>query len=230
MTKKLNIEGMMCAHCGRGPAPKALGGFHPHRPVRAVRSGKRRNGRPQGKIPRGLLNQSNSNLHPAGGGQSILLEHPLQHLHIGGDVQGVPLEQLVQLLLEALHHLCPSSSLDPAHGGGNVLPLYALGLRLGIGSEDLQGSGEVVAQKGMELGRPFRVALLILENLGGDDPDAVDLRREGRVSMESFTARISASTAFSSSTGAAFFSSVFPPAPGLGIVQPSPERTSRSPP
>ena len=40
---------------------------------------------------------------------------------------------------------------------------------------------QVIAQKGMELGRPFRVALLILEDLGGDDPDAVDLRREGRV-------------------------------------------------
>ena len=90
------------------------------------------------------------------------------------------MKELIQLLLEAFHHLA-HHPLDPAHGGGNVLPLYALGLQLGIGPEDLQGCGQVIAQKGMELGRPFRVALLILEDLGGDDPDAVDLRREGRV-------------------------------------------------
>lgn len=111
------------------------------------------------------MNQSNSNLHPAGGGQSILLEHLLQNRHVGGDVHSIPLKELIQLLLEAFHHLA-HHPLDPAHGGGNVLPLYALGLQLGIGPEDLQGCGQVIAQKGMELGRPFRVALLILENLG----------------------------------------------------------------
>ena len=55
--------GLLCAalaswarhSLGRGPAPKALWGLsHPHRPVRAVRSGKRRNVKAAGEDPRGL--------------------------------------------------------------------------------------------------------------------------------------------------------------------------------
>ena len=41
----------------------------------------------------------------AAAGESVLLQHALQHLHVGGDIHGVVLEELVKLLLEALHHL-----------------------------------------------------------------------------------------------------------------------------
>ena len=41
--------------------------------------------------------------------------------------------------------------------------------------EDFQGGGQVVAQKAVELVGLLGVAALVLEHLGGDDADAVDL-------------------------------------------------------
>ena len=87
------------------------------------------------------------------------------------------MEQLVQLLLEALHHLV-HHIFDALHGGGDVLALHLLILQLGIGPKDLQGSGEVIAQKAVELRRLLGVAALVLKHLGGDDADAVDLLAE----------------------------------------------------
>ena len=109
-------------------------------------------------------------------------------------------------------------------------PLYALGLQLGIGPEDLQGCGQVIAQKGMELGRPFRVALLILEDLGGDDPDAVDLRREGRV-FDGVVHRpdLGQHRVLLVHRGSLLLLRLSSCA-GAGSFSPSPERTSRSPP
>ena len=57
-----------------------------------------------------------------------------------------PLEELVQLLLEALHHLV-HHALDAFHGGGDVLPVHLLVLQLGVSPENFQGGGQVVAQK-----------------------------------------------------------------------------------
>ena len=37
----------------------------------------------------------------AAAGEAVLLQHALQHLHVGGDIHGVVLEELVKLLLEA---------------------------------------------------------------------------------------------------------------------------------
>ena len=84
-------------------------------------------------------------------GQAVLAEHPLQHLHVGGDVQGAVLEQFVQLFFEALHHLV-HHVLDAFLGGGDVLALDALVLQLGVCVEDFQGGGQVVVQKAAQLG------------------------------------------------------------------------------
>lgn len=104
-------------------------------------------------------------------------EHPLQYLHVGGDVQGVSLEQLVQLFFKALHDLI-HHAFNALHSGGNVFTGHLLVLQLGIGPEDLQRSGEVIAQKAVQLGRFLRVLPLVVQNFGGDDADAVDLLAE----------------------------------------------------
>ena len=45
----------------------------------------------------------------------------------------------------------------------------------GVSPENFQGGGQVVAQKAVELVGLLGVAALVLEHLGGDDADAVDL-------------------------------------------------------
>ena len=38
----------------------------------------------------------------AAAGEAVLLQHALQHLHVGGDIHGVVLEELVKLLLSEI--------------------------------------------------------------------------------------------------------------------------------
>ena len=72
----------------------------------------------------------------AGAPQTILFQHAFQYLHVAGDVHGIVLEEAVQLLLKALHHLI-HHTLDALFGGGDVLTLYPLSLQLGIGAQNL---------------------------------------------------------------------------------------------
>lgn len=110
---------------------KLFGGFLILHGCPSVRSGKRENVKAPGISPR-PLNQSNPDRIPPEEDSPSFWSICSRTRHVGGDVHSIPLKELIQLLLEAFHHLA-HHPLDPAHGGGNVLPLYALGLQLGIG-------------------------------------------------------------------------------------------------
>ena len=80
----------------------------------------------------------------AAAGEAVLLQHALQHLHVGGDIHGVVLEELVKLLLEALHHLV-HHALDAGLSRADILSLHALLLHTGVGPEDFEGRRQIVA-------------------------------------------------------------------------------------
>ena len=76
-------------------------------------------------------------------GQAIFFQHIFQYLHVGGNVQRVILEQLIQLLFKPGHHLV-HHPLDAGLRRGDILSLDSLGLQLSIGPEYFQRRRQII--------------------------------------------------------------------------------------